>query len=233
MKKILIIDDDIMTLRMLKKCLEDTYEVLLENAGYRFVEHVSDYKVDMILLDIEMPIMNGFDVFDKYLHSKHDNIPVVFLSGVSDPAVVRDAIEKGAAGYLYKSSPKKEMLDRLEKIYAEYMSRASTFHVLVVGNDIEKMKNTSLALESAEFKVNTALSLSDAVLIIKRENVDGLVVTDKMCASDEKEVFTTIESLLNKMFLKENDETWEMPVIFGSDYDSDDILLDKAGKIFV
>lgn len=229
MKKILIIDDDIMTLRMLKKCLEDTYEVQLENAGYRFVEHVSDYKVDMILLDIEMPVMNGFEVFEKYLRGKHDNIPVVFLSGVSDPAVVRDAIVKGAAGYLYKSSPKLELIDKLDKIYTDFLSKASIFNVLLVGHDIERLKSVSSDLSSEGFKTDAAFSMSDAIRIIKNENVDGLLIMDKMFASSEQEVYETLISY----GCPDKEDTGSLPVLYGSEFDSKDTLLDKAGKIFV
>ncbi len=105
-KKILIIDDDIMMLRTLKKHLETDFEIRLENAGYRFVEHIEDYHADMILLDIEMPVMNGMEVFDSFMSHPHPDIPVVFLSDTSNPQIVREVMEMGASGYILKNAPR-------------------------------------------------------------------------------------------------------------------------------
>ena len=90
-KRILIVDDDIMTLKILKKYLEDTYDVVTENAGYRFVEKMGSYGADLILLDIEMPVVNGIEAFDKLIKDPELNeTPVVFLSGVANPNLVRE-----------------------------------------------------------------------------------------------------------------------------------------------
>ena len=116
-KRILIVDDDIMTLKILKKYLEETYDVVTENAGYRFIEKMGSYEADMILLDIEMPVVNGLQAFEEIVRNPDlKDVPVVFLSGVSNPNLVRELMGKGAAGYLVKTIPKGELLARIEKI---------------------------------------------------------------------------------------------------------------------
>ena len=141
-KRILIVDDDIMTLKILKKYLEDTYDVVTENAGYRFIEKMGSYEADLILLDIEMPVVNGLEAFEKLMENPElSEIPVVFLSGVANPNLVRELMGKGAAGYLVKTIPKSELLARLEKIFNENASRIRNKEVLILDNDIERLKS--------------------------------------------------------------------------------------------
>ena len=102
MKKILIIDDDIMTLQIMKKHLEKYYEVQIENAGYRFLKKINEYKMDLILLDIEMPIMNGKQVFDELRQMpEYHQIPVIFLTGVVEPQLVMQLMQEGAKYRFY------------------------------------------------------------------------------------------------------------------------------------
>ncbi len=117
MKKILIIDDDIMTLQIMKKQLEKYYEVQIENAGYRFLKKIDEYHVDLILLDIEMPIMNGKQVFEEFKQMpEYQHIPVIFLTGVAEPQLVMQLMQEGAAGYIVKTAGKEEMLKKIEKV---------------------------------------------------------------------------------------------------------------------
>ena len=146
-KRILIVDDDIMTLRILKKYLEGTYDVVIENASYRFIEKMSTYNADLILLDIEMPVVNGLQAFDAFLKNPDLNdIPVVFLSGMSNPNLVRELMNKGAAGYLVKTIPKGELLARIEKIFSEKTKRTATPEVLILDNDIDNLRAMRKAL---------------------------------------------------------------------------------------
>lgn len=117
MRKILIIDDDVITLQIMKHHLQEQYEVQIENAGYRFIKKIDEYEADLILLDIEMPIMNGLDVFDQLKKDeKKKEVPVVFLTGVADPQVVMELMNKGAAGYIVKTAAKDEILSKIKKI---------------------------------------------------------------------------------------------------------------------
>ena len=121
MKKILIIDDDIMTLQIMKKHLEKDYEVQIENAGSRFLKKIDEYKMDLILLDIEMPIMNGKQVFDELrMMPDYQHIPVIFLTGVTEPQLVMQLMQEGAAGYIVKSAGKEEMLKKIERVLTNY-----------------------------------------------------------------------------------------------------------------
>ena len=121
MLNILIIDDDIMTLQIMKKHLEKYYEVQIENAGYRFLKKINEYKMDLILLDIEMPIMNGKQVFDELRQMpEYHQIPVIFLTGVVEPQLVMQLMQEGAAGYIVKTAGKEEMLKKIDRVLTNF-----------------------------------------------------------------------------------------------------------------
>lgn len=115
--KILIIDDDITTLQILKRHLQQQYDVQIENEGYRFIKNIQEYQADLILLDIEMPIMNGLQVFKEIKKiPSHNQIPILFLTGVAEPQVVMKLMNEGAAGYIIKSATREELNQKISKI---------------------------------------------------------------------------------------------------------------------
>lgn len=220
-KKILVIDDDIMTLRMLKKELEGEYEVQLENAGYRFIENIQDYHVDMILLDIEMPVMNGMDVFDSFLKLPHDDIPVVFLSGITNPEIVREAIEKGAAGYIVKSAQKIEILTRIREIFQERSGHKNLTSAVVIGYSIQHISSVKLAMESAGYRVRVALSITDAIKELKHDETDVVIMVEPFSYCGEEEAYNTICSYFRGT---------RIPVVYCNEVFSRESILEKVGK---
>lgn len=175
-KKVLIVDDDIMTLRILKKYLEDQYEICMENAGYRLAEKPGDYDVDLILLDIEMPVMNGIEVFEKYISDPmHKEIPIVFLSGVAEPEVVRGVIGRGAAGYVVKNSPKEELLKTIERLLNEYEREKHGKSILIISDKLDYFKDAGLRLKEAGYLVSCALNMYQAAEIIRVRIPDCII----------------------------------------------------------
>ena len=196
-KRILIVDDDIMTLKILKKYLEDTYDVVTENAGYRFVEKMGSYEADLILLDIEMPVVNGLQAFDELLaHPEVRDTPVVFLSGVSNPNLVRELMSKGAAGYLVKTIPKGELLARLEKVFNDEAGKASVKEVLILDNDVSHLKSMRETLLSNDYKVKVVRRTIEAVEYIKAHHPDLLIIGRDSAGITPPEVYDSIASVI-------------------------------------
>ncbi len=220
-KKILIIDDDIMMLRMMKRNLEDDFETQLENAGYRFVEHMADYHADMILLDVDMPVMNGIEVFDAFQKENHSNIPVVFLSDVPNPQNVREAMTRGAAGYLLKNAQKGEVIGKVKQIFLEYLGESDKTHILILGNDVTAMRIAKLDLEAGNYQVTCVFSVTEALDIMRQKNIDALLITEPILNYSEEEIYETI---CKRLSLR------SFPFVYGPDSLSKDTLLDKVGK---
>lgn len=111
-RRILVVDDDSMNLVRTKMILGKYYEVLLAESGEEALEKLKNEKVDLVLLDIEMPKMNGMEVFERMKECSAD-IPVIFLTASGDEDDVMSAIRLGAVNYLKKPFMPQELMKRV------------------------------------------------------------------------------------------------------------------------
>lgn len=102
--KILIIDDDPTFLWTIKECLSDIYAVKVASSGMEGISILAKEKPDLILLDYEMPVVNG-DTVLQMLGGSSDTkgIPVIFLTGKDDKSTVMKLLNLKPAGYLLKT----------------------------------------------------------------------------------------------------------------------------------
>lgn len=102
-KHILIVDDDRTVLKMLKSALGDTYEVTTMINGVMVDKLLETKKVDLMILDYEMPIETGADIFRRVkTNPKANHIPVCFLTGVSEKEKIMEVMSLKPHGYLLK-----------------------------------------------------------------------------------------------------------------------------------
>lgn len=105
MNKVMIVDDNMTNLIMAKKALEDLYEIFPVSSGkiaLEFLEEMPD-PPDVVLLDVDMPDMNGFYVISMMKNiPKLANIPVVFLTAQEDVTTEVEGYSLGAADYIKK-----------------------------------------------------------------------------------------------------------------------------------
>jgi len=104
-KKVLVIEDDEIISSMYKTKLEqDGYTVLMANNGGDGLEVAKNNKVDIIMLDIIMPQLDGFSVLDTLkANANTKKTPVIMLTNLSTEEDRRKGEEKGAAGYWVKA----------------------------------------------------------------------------------------------------------------------------------
>jgi two-component system sensor histidine kinase/response regulator len=103
--KILIIDDMSTHLLLLQTILEEEgYEVTAIDNGKEAMEKIeNDQNISLILLDIMMPELDGYQVLDKVKsEDKNENIPVIVVSAKTDSSSIKKALEKGAYDYITK-----------------------------------------------------------------------------------------------------------------------------------
>lgn len=117
MKKptILAVDDTVENLDVLEELLQE-YRVIDATNGKDAIALVNQQKVDLILLDIMMPNMDGYEVCQIFQDDeKTKHIPIIFITAKSDEESIEKAYDLGAADYITKPFLPKELLARVKK----------------------------------------------------------------------------------------------------------------------
>lgn len=118
MKRIIITDDEIMNLRMTEFILKKAgYETVKASSGAECLNAVKEQKPDLILLDLLMPEMNGFEVIERLRESEEGrDIPVILLSAAEDKESLDKAQELGVAACVGKPFKQDELLGRIQTV---------------------------------------------------------------------------------------------------------------------
>ncbi len=110
--KILVVDDDERVLRLVEAMLApEGYEVVLAHSGEEGLEKIRDTCPDVVLLDIMMPGMNGYEVLR--ILRQQSNIPVIMLTAKKEVTSAIDSFHLGADDYVRKPFRKGELLARI------------------------------------------------------------------------------------------------------------------------
>ncbi len=116
-KHILIVDDDKNMLKMLHLFLRDEYEVTMVDSGKLALEAVIKHTPDLILLDYMMPLFDGphvLEIIRKREESR--NVPVLFLTSVTDKEKILECLSLNPQGYLIKPISRSELLQRVAEV---------------------------------------------------------------------------------------------------------------------
>ncbi len=175
MKKILIIDDEDDFAQMLKEYLEGTgrYKVAVENDGRNGLAAAQKIKPDLILLDIMLPDMGGFDIC-KTLKSREkcSTIPVIIVSGQKRESDKVSGLDIGADDYLIKPFSLKELDARIRAVLRRIGEGEEK--EIIIGNEI-------------------VINLEKYLVTVKGEKID-LTHTEfailRLLASKKSHVFT-------------------------------------------
>jgi CheY-like chemotaxis protein len=109
-KKILIIDDDAFYAQMIIKWLENSYNVEAVNDGMQGISWLAKNKVDLILLDYEMPVVDGPKILEMLrTHPDTESIPVIFLTGIGTKESIARVMKLKPQGYVLKSTTNEEL----------------------------------------------------------------------------------------------------------------------------
>ncbi|MDR2461138.1 MAG: response regulator [Deltaproteobacteria bacterium] len=115
MKHILIVDDNLTNLEQISIQIEDDYDISLAKSGSQALVICGKAEPDLILLDIEMPDMDGFATLEKLRQNPSlRSIPVIFLTASNDPKTEVRAIKAGAADFISKPVEREILLHRME-----------------------------------------------------------------------------------------------------------------------
>lgn len=141
--KILIVDDEIKNIRLFKAMLmSESYLTLEALSGEQALEMVSVVSPDLILLDVMMPGINGFDVCRKLKRAEETKIiPIVMVTALSEKAHRLEALEAGADDFLSKPVDRSELVVR-----AKSLLRIKTYH------DELRARNSEIAEQNEKLR---------------------------------------------------------------------------------
>jgi len=163
MKRILVIDDLPENVFVLQDRLEhEGYEVLTAYNGKSGIEKATDEMPDLILLDVMMPDINGFEVCKTLVNDdRTSGIPIILVTAKTNAEDTKEGLDAGAYDYIKKPINKIELLARVKsalklsdanKLLVEIEKRNTFFATVVTANHKIKQPLTLLSLSSAAIK---------------------------------------------------------------------------------
>jgi len=186
----LIVDDERSNLEVLISILSPEYTVYMTKSGRTAVEMANKYIPDLILLDIIMPDMNGFEVLTELKSSeKTRNIPVIFITGLDSTEDEEKGLDMGAADFILKPLSNKIVKSRVR-------------NQIQIVNQIRKLVKLQQELESAA-KIAEAANNSKSAFLAKMSHeirtplnailgIAGIQLQKETLKEDLKEAFSRI-----------------------------------------
>ena len=166
-KTIFLVDDDMTNLTIGKKALAGSYNVFTLNSGAMLLEMLENLQPDLILLDVNMPEMDGHEAIRLVKQGKHANIPVIFLTALSNEEMELKGLSLGAIDYITKPFSAPLLLKRIEvHLLVEEQKRelvSQKRELLFFNNNLTQM---------VEEKAGTVIELKNAILSTMAELVE-------------------------------------------------------------
>jgi len=218
MKTIFVVDDSDTNLSMAEAALENDYRVMTMPSAVKMFALLEKIIPDLILLDIEMPEMNGFEALQKLKSdSLWSGIPVMFLTGRTDPAVEVHGFELGVVDFVTKPFSAPVLLNRIkthldiDKVIRErtaQLHRLQNSIVSVLANMVENRDKTTgdhIERTSAYIKILVNAMKARGVYAdeMKGWDVDNIISSARM--HDLGKISVT-DTILNKQGKLTEDE---------------------------
>jgi len=160
--RILICDDSLSNLLLVSKLLESEnyHNITAVSAPEKVLEEIAKREFDLLLLDIEMPKMDGFEVMNQLRQRKliDENFPIIILTGRKDEFTRNKALSMGAMDFINKPFDQTEILLRVRNTLRQYAAYQLKEHL---AEELEKqVKERTAELEAAQKLLVQRLSMA-------------------------------------------------------------------------
>jgi putative two-component system response regulator len=226
--RIIIVDDSEANLTVAKNMLKTFHEVFPVNSAAKMFKLMEKVTPDLILLDIEMPEIDGYQAMEMLkADQRFCDIPVIFLTSMSDEDSEFKGLSLGAIDYIYKPFSASLLLRRIDN------------HLLIASQQKELRQFNESLEDMVEQKVSELDHLKDAILHIVAEIVE---YRDDVTGGHVSRTTSYFTLLMDKIIEKDlfADETcyWNKPLLAASTQLHDvgkvaipDAILNKPGKL--
>lgn len=209
--RIMAVDDNTVNLATIEQELKDTYDVVLMLTGRRAIKYLYQNKVDLILLDVQMPIMDGIETL-KEIRSLEDGvtIPVIFLTAKKDAVTVLEGSKLGIMDYITKPFDPDDLKERIERCFKR-------LGVLPMETSELFQRISDISTDLSEGKLKSAVSKTEEVLRYQLpEDIKGRVsnAKKKLESNDLNGAKAMIDRILAVIGrdLEDNSQSMNMPI---------------------
>lgn len=185
-RKILVVDDQDSQRLALASILEDEgHEVLEAESGYQAIDTVKENSIDLVLMDIKMPGINGVQAF-REIKKVSPQTTVVMMTGFAVEDLVQAALDEGAFSVIYKPFDVGKVIRLVESVIDSAI-------VLVVDDRSSDRETLSLILRERGFRVKEAEDGEQAVQMVGDSYYDVILMDVKMPGMDGFGAFEKIK----------------------------------------
>ena len=205
--KVFIVDDHDLFKEGIKLLLrnEKELEVVGDAAnGAEFLQKVEEIKPDVVLMDINMPVMNGIDA-TRAAVSKYPNLKVLALTMFEEGAYISEMMKAGAHGYLLKNTGREELLGAIKKVIAgeKYLSASVTVKLIdSVMNPVSRPSPVSPSMNDSTERKKVDITKRELTIIkLIAQEMTNQEIADKLDNSPMT-IITHRKNLLRKLGVK-------------------------------
>lgn len=204
--KVLIVDDEKEMRNLLTVCLKP-YGFQIEEAqtGYDAMQKLIDHKYDLILLDIMMPTIDGFEVLMNVREMIDKEIPIILLTALGETERIVEGLQLGADDYIVKPFEPRELIARIQSIMrrAKKTDEKESVNFMLHGLQFEENKlkvsynDQSLPLTKKEYRVLVRLAKNPGRVYSREQLVQ--LEWDDYYEGDARTIDTHIKNIREKL----------------------------------
>ncbi|GBD36271.1 Luminescence regulatory protein LuxO [bacterium HR36] len=170
MASILVVDDAATDRILVKGLLQKSgeYQVLEAASGQEAIEYLRQQLPDLILTDLLMPDMNGFELVD-YVRRNHPSVPVILMTAHGNEEIAIQALRRGAASYVPKKTLARDLAETIESVLSVATAR----------REQERLFTQSWVASSTRFHLPNDVSLIPPLIEYVNQNLTRLRLCDE------------------------------------------------------
>ena len=167
MKRILAVDDSEMNLRLVENIIKKDYQPVLVQSGAEAIAYLKENTVDLILLDLIMPEMDGIETYDQLRGVENGrNVPVIFLTADTESESEIVCLKKGAADFVRKPFLPEVVQNRIRRVLElDELTRYLERKVMEKTAQIEKMTFETIATISSMIEAKDSYTKGHSVRV--------------------------------------------------------------------